>query len=70
MEKIITKTSKQAQTERRGRNSESECPECARPAIGIVLTESTGFLKVKTKKRKEYSCFECGCEWNTGWTES
>lgn len=68
MEKFITKTSVQAKQEQQERDKESSCPECGKIAhIGINATRSLGRFGLKTEYRKEYTCFQCGCEWNTGW---
>lgn len=67
MEKIILKTSKQAMVEKSRRNAERECPECLKLAIGTVSTRNKGFLNIRTQKKKTYICFDCGCEWTTGW---
>lgn len=64
--KNITKTSKQAQEERaiKARNMENRCPECNKSAIGVITHRQTFF---KMEKMNKYTCFDCGCEWNTGW---
>lgn len=61
----ITKTSAQARLEKESnKNSDNICPECKFPNLGIVLTMERFFYFEKMNK---YTCFECGCEWNTGW---
>lgn len=62
----ITKTSKQAQIEKdlKKLNTDNRCPECNELALGIIATKQ-GFFK--TERMHKYKCFDCGCEWNTGW---
>jgi predicted RNA-binding Zn-ribbon protein involved in translation (DUF1610 family) len=67
LKKFITKTSAQASLEKKHLKSECSCPECGKNAIGVIATRSKGFFGVNIEKRKEFSCFWCGCQWNTGW---
>lgn len=63
----VTKTSTQAQMEKemnKEKDSENICPECNQPNFGVRVVKE-GFFKHETTN--EYSCFNCGCEWNTGW---
>lgn len=60
----ITKTSKQAQLEC---TEDNICPECGKPAIGIISEELKLF---HWRKKHQYSCFYCGCEWETDWIKS
>lgn len=67
MDKIITKTSTQAQLERKVAKEQATCPSCGRISIGLVAQKTTGFFNTKTQKNYMYSCYWCGCEWQTGW---
>lgn len=64
MKKFITKTSTQAQIERKKEQEDTSCPECGYPCLGIVARKE-GFFK--TQEKNEYRCIECGCEWETEW---
>lgn len=62
--KYITKTSKQAKKEKENKDIDGICPECSYPNLGIRIVREGLF---KSGAMTQYSCFECGCEWNTGW---
>lgn len=64
--KFITKTPEQAQKEMKEKRHNGKCPSCKKYCIGIIETRIGGFF-TKTRRRKLYSCINCGCEWNTQW---
>jgi len=48
---------------------DNECPTCGSDCFGSVASRTTGFLFVKAQRKKSYSCWKCGTEWNTGWID-
>lgn len=66
--KIITKTSEQAMKEKTAKNEQSLCPECGKRAFGAVVSKMTGIINLKYYKKIKYSCFDCGCQWETEWS--
>lgn len=71
MKKIVTKSSKQSRLEREKRRRDTSCPECGALCLGTVSTstELSFLFKVTHKKKHNYTCIECNCEWTTGWEE-
>lgn len=65
--KIITQTSKQAQLERNVTNDERTCPECNKLAIGMTVSKTQGIFNSIRLRQTKYSCFSCGCKWETEW---
>lgn len=66
--KYVTRTSEQAKIERQELEEDNRCPECGNYCIGLVTTKSIGGLfSKKIERRNNYSCMDCGTEWNTGW---
>lgn len=65
--KIVTKTSKQEQLEKSFKDVERTCPECLKYGIGMTVSKTQGFFNVTRLKQTKYSCFNCGCKWETTW---
>lgn len=65
--KSIIKTSSQAKKDKAKLKEESTCPECSHGLnFGIRVVKDTGFLKLKQSVSTQYSCSQCGCEWEVG----
>jgi predicted RNA-binding Zn-ribbon protein involved in translation (DUF1610 family) len=69
MKKIITKTSLEARKEKEEMATEHKCPECLNQALSTISTRTVGLFKMKTQYKKNYTCFNCGCEWTLGWQD-
>lgn len=67
MDKLILKTSAQANIERNRKRQENSCPECGGLCLGSYSTRSKSFFSIKTEVNHNYRCIDCGCEWTTGW---
>ena len=63
--KTITKTSLEAQIEKKAIDYDATCPECGHVALGGLsgCRHSGGFLFGKEVRYSSYSCRNCGCEW-------
>lgn len=63
--KRITKTYEQAEIERRIAKNDCTCPHCGTESLGgISCREDTGgFFFSKVRYYTQYSCMECGTEW-------
>ena len=64
MNKIIIKSSKQAELEQEKYKLESTCPECNHyPNLSIYHFEGGFFSRDKEVKVNTYTCSNCECEW-------
>lgn len=63
MEKIIVRTSEEADLQRNKDSNEKVCPECESSFSSRIDKVDKLLFIIPLRKYTEYVCFKCGCKW-------
>ena len=63
MEKIIVRTSEEADLSRQKENADRVCPECECAISSKTEKVDTVLFIIPKRRYTEYVCLKCGCKW-------